>query len=164
MKPWSEMVDREALSKPESFSEGLGRLRKNVAYFKFNYLTLSFLVTTLTFVSHPGSLVWLAALAAMWFYLYIVRKEPLTLNGRTLSAREQLMASVAVSVLVVFFLTSVGSELIYALMVSSAIIATHGYFRAPDELFLDDIESSSFLPQSTATTLQNAMAQVTASA
>mmetsp|Transcript_2194 Transcript_2194/g.5478 ORF Transcript_2194/g.5478 Transcript_2194/m.5478 type:complete len:225 (+) Transcript_2194:296-970(+) len=164
MKPWSEMVDREALSKPESVSEALGRLRKNVAYFKFNYLTLSFLVTALTFISHPGSLVWLAALATMWFYLYIVRKEPLTVSGRTLSAREQLLACVGVSVLVVFFLTSVGSELIYALVVSSAIIAAHGAFRAPDELFLDDVESSSFLPQSTAVSLQNAMAQVTASA
>jgi hypothetical protein len=165
MKPWGEMIDKESLSKPETFSEGVGRIRKNLKYFKFNYLTLSFIVTALTFVSHPGSLIWLACLAAMWFYLYIVRKDPVTVNGRTLSQREQFLGCVGISVLVVFFLTSVGTELIYALIVSSAIIATHGYFRAPDELFLDDVESTtSFIPQSTAASLQNAVAQVTASA
>eukprot|EP00951_Prasinocladus_malaysianus_P003304 scaffold23452_cov23-Prasinocladus_malaysianus.AAC.1 len=138
MKPWSEMVSPSAFAKPESMSDAISRVRKNARYFKFNYLSLTFVVTALTFIFDPTSLGWLFALAAMWFYLLIVRKEPVTINGRQLGQREQSLAGLAISFVVVFFLTSVGGELLYAMFVSAAVVAAHGALRVPDELFLDD--------------------------
>lgn len=162
MKPWSEFVQRDAFSKPEGFSDAISKIRKNIRYFKFNYLTLTFGVTALTFVRDPGSLSVLIALAAMWFYLLIMRKEPLKINGRQLGQREQVLGAGAISFLVVFFLSSVGSELMYALFLSSALVAAHGSFRVPDELFLEeDVESAATLvPPTTSASLQSAMAQI----
>ena len=39
-KPWKEFVDKSAFSKPDSFANAVGRVRKNVAYFGVNYLLL----------------------------------------------------------------------------------------------------------------------------
>lgn len=38
------------------------------------------------------------------------------------------------------FLTSVGSLLISALLIGLGIVCTHGAFRVPEDLFLDDQE------------------------
>jgi hypothetical protein len=104
------------------------------------------------------------ALAAMWFYLLIMRKEPLQFNGRELGQREQTLGAAALSFLVVFFFSSVGSELFYAMFLSASIVCLHGAFRQPDELFLDDdMESATLVPQSSSASLQSAMQQMAVS-
>jgi len=161
MKPWSELLDRTAFSKPEGFGDALGRIRKNLRYFKFNYLCVTFVITAFTFIQHPGSLAVLGFLGAMWFYLLIIRKETLTIGGRQLGQREQLLAAGALSVLVVFFFSNVGSELMYAAFLSAAFISLHGAYRVPDELFLDDdVEAVTLIPPSATQSLQAAMQQM----
>jgi len=44
----------------------------------------------------------------------------------------------AVSVIVIFFLSSVGSVLFMGLGLGIAGVAAHGAMRVPDDLFLDD--------------------------
>ncbi|KAJ6871475.1 PRA1 family protein B4-like [Populus alba x Populus x berolinensis] len=39
-RPFSELIDRSAFSKPESISEATTRIRKNYTYFRINYLTV----------------------------------------------------------------------------------------------------------------------------
>jgi hypothetical protein len=57
----------------------------------------------------------------MWAYLYLVRNDqPLVINGRTLTEREKFYLSSGISLVVVFFLTSVGSLLFYALCIGLA--------------------------------------------
>uniref|UniRef100_A0A061SJ67 PRA1 family protein n=1 Tax=Tetraselmis sp. GSL018 TaxID=582737 RepID=A0A061SJ67_9CHLO len=162
MKPWSEVLDTTSFSKPAGLNDALSRIRKNVRYFKFNYLTITFLVTAVTFLLDPPSLGILFTLGLVWFYLLIVRREPLTIGGRTLSQREQLLGTLGITLLIIFFLTNVGGELIYALLFSAAVISGHGAFRVPDELFLDDdVESSTLVPNSGTASLQSAIQQVT---
>ncbi len=67
------------------------------------------------------------------------------INGRTINDREKLMGLSAASFVTVFFLTSVGSVLFYALSVSLGIIALHGAYREPDNLFLDEHENQAAL-------------------
>lgn len=140
-RPWSELVDRTAFSRPESFSEAALRIRKNYTYFRVNYLSLVAVTLAFSLLTNPFSLLLLLSLLAAWMFLYLFRPSdpPLVLFGRTFSERETLGILLVLSVVVVF-LTSVGSVLISALMVGMAIVCAHGAFRVPDDLFLDEQE------------------------
>lgn len=141
-RPWSELVDRSAFSKPESVSDATLRIRKNYSYFRTNYLSLIAVVLAFSLITNPFSLFLLAGLLAAWLFLYLFRPSdpPLVLFGRQFSERETLGALI-VSTVVVIFLTSVGSVLVSALMVGVAIVCTHAAFRAPEDLFLEEQES-----------------------
>ncbi|KAL6980761.1 PRA1 protein B3 [Sarracenia purpurea var. burkii] len=147
-RPWLELVDRTSLSRPDSVSEAATRIRKNFSYFRVNYTTLIAAVLAISLLSHPFSLLVLLCLLAAWFFLYLFRPsdQPFVLFGRTFSDRE-ILAVLVVSTVVVVFLTSVGSLLISALLIGLAVVCTHGAFRVPEDLFLDDQEpvNSGFL-------------------
>ncbi|KAK9815786.1 hypothetical protein WJX72_009473 [[Myrmecia] bisecta] len=140
-KPWSELADRTAFSRPANFAEATTRLRKNSNYFRINYLIFILLTTLVCMVLHPNSLIVLACLAMAWVYLFVVRKDPVILGGRTFSEREKFIGISAVSVIVIFFLTSVGTVLFTALGISTGVIALHGAMRVPDDLFTDEAEA-----------------------
>jgi hypothetical protein len=60
-------------------------------------------------------------IGAAWVYLFFVRGDaPLAVGGRVLSEREKLMAASGASVLVIFFLTNVGSVLFSAICIGLA--------------------------------------------
>ncbi|XP_039145795.1 PRA1 family protein B3-like [Dioscorea cayenensis subsp. rotundata] len=143
-RPWSEVLDRSAFSRPESLSDATSRLRKNLPYFRANYSALLAAALGLSLLSNPGALLVLLFLLASWCFLYLFRPsdQPLVLLGRTFSDRETLGGLTLLTIIVVF-LTSVGSTIISALMVGAAIICAHGAFRMPEDLFLDDPESGS---------------------
>ncbi|CDP13961.1 unnamed protein product [Coffea canephora] len=140
-RPWSELLDRTAFSRPDNLSDAASRIRKNFNYFRVNYISLLAFVLALSLLSHPFSLLVLLALLASWCFLYLFRPsdQPLVVFGRTFSDRETLLILV-VSTIVVAVLTSVGSLLISASLVGLAIVCAHGAFRIPEDLFLDDQE------------------------
>lgn len=142
-RPWTELLDRTAFAKPETFSEATSRVRKNFSYFRVNYYTITALILAVSLLTNPCSLIALVSLLASWMFLYLHRPsdQPVVILGRTFSDFETLALLVALSVFVVF-LTSVGSVLVSALTVSVAIICIHGAFRVPDDLFLDEQENS----------------------
>ncbi|MFS7904574.1 putative prenylated rab acceptor P [Helianthus anomalus] len=140
-RPWSELVDRSAFSKPDSITDAAGRIRKNYTYFRINYLTIIAAVLGFSLLTNPFSLITLLGLLAAWLFLYLFRPSdpPLVILGRTFSERETL-GLLIVSSIVVIFLTSVGSVLISALLLGTAVVAAHGAFRTPEDLFLDEQE------------------------
>ncbi|KAG2252094.1 hypothetical protein Bca52824_082230 [Brassica carinata] len=140
-RPWAELVDRSSMARPESLTDALSRIRKNLAYFKVNYVAVVSLVLAFSLFSHPLSLLVLVGLLAGWMLLYLFRPsdQPLVVFGRTFSDRETLLALV-LSTIVVVFITSVGSLLTSALMIGVAIVCVHGAFVVPDDLFMDDQE------------------------
>ncbi|KAG6580450.1 PRA1 family protein B4, partial [Cucurbita argyrosperma subsp. sororia] len=143
-KPWAELADRTAFSKPESLSEATLRIRKNYSYFRVNYLAVVALILGFSLVSHPFSLILLVGLLSSWIFLYLFRPsdQPLVVFGRTFKDSETLILLVLLSVFVVF-LTSVGSVLVSALLVGVALVCAHGAFRVPEDLFLDEQDNVS---------------------
>ncbi|XP_057801130.1 PRA1 family protein B4-like [Salvia miltiorrhiza] len=147
-RPWSEVVDRSAFSKPESISEATLRLRKNYNYFRTNYLTIVTAVLAFSLLTNPFSLILLSGLLAAWLFLYVFRQAsdpPIVFFGRQYSDRETLLFLI-VSTVAVIFLTSVGSVLVSALMIGVAVVSLHGAFRAPEDLFLDEQEPQGGVP------------------
>lgn len=129
-------------SPPSLPPQATARLRKNAAYFRVNYAAAAAGAAALALVLHPGALAILAALGAGWAYLFGVRTTPLVINGRSLSHRETLIGAGALSVFVVFFMTSVGALLFSALGFAGAAVAGHAAMRVPDELFTDEVDPS----------------------
>lgn len=144
-RPWSEMVDRSSFAKPDNLSDALSRIRKNLGYFRANYMAVLLGVVVLSMLWNPISIIVLALLGSGWAYLFVIRVEPLVISGRVISDREKLVGMAAISILVVFGITSVGSILISGVIVGFAAISIHGAFRVPDDLFLDDNDNASFL-------------------
>ncbi|XVF55020.1 hypothetical protein PTKIN_Ptkin06aG0002800 [Pterospermum kingtungense] len=140
-RPWAELADRSAFSKPENLSEATLRVRKNYSYFRVNYLAVIGLILAFSLLSHPFSLLLLLGLLCSWIFLYLFRPadQPLVIFGRTYTDRETLGILVIFSVIVVF-LTTVGSLLISALLVGVGLVCAHGAFRVPEDLFLDEQE------------------------
>ncbi|XP_058198764.1 PRA1 family protein B3-like [Rhododendron vialii] len=140
-RPWTELADHTAFSRPDNLAVAASRVRKNASYFRVNYLTVVAAVLAFSLLSHPFSLLTLVSLLAAWLLLYVFRHQehPVVVYGRTFSDAETLGVLIALTV-IVFFLTSVGSLLLWAALVGSAIVCVHGAFRVPEDLFLDDQE------------------------
>ncbi|XP_018809176.2 PRA1 family protein B4-like [Juglans regia] len=141
-RPWTELADRSAFSKPDSFSDAALRIRKNYSYFRVNYLSVIALTLAFSLLSHPFSLLVLLGLLSSWLFLYLFRPsdQPLVLFGRTFSEKETLGLLTVTSIFVIF-LTTVGSLLISALLVGVGVVCVHGAFRVPEDLFLDQQEN-----------------------
>lgn len=54
--------------------QATSRLRKNVAYFKMNYMITVLVTVAASFLLHPTSLFVLAAVFGVWIYTFIVRQ------------------------------------------------------------------------------------------
>jgi PRA1 family protein 1 len=137
----AEVFDFTAISKPGNMPELTGRLRKNASYFRTNYALATAGTTALVMLLNPWSIIVLAILGAVWFYMYIVKTSPLVLGGREFSDREKFALLAGVSLFTVFFLTSVGATIFYALGLSAIMVGIHAAVRVPDDttLFADDV-------------------------
>ncbi|KAG5095453.1 hypothetical protein JHK84_051041 [Glycine max] len=138
-RPWPELLDHTAMSKPLSFSEATLRIRHNISYFRINYYIVVSLILAVSLLTSPFSLVLLLGLLASWLFLYLLRPadRPLQLLGRTFSDFETLSLLLATT-FVLLFLTSLGSLLVTAFSVSVALVAAHAALRVPEDLFLDE--------------------------
>jgi hypothetical protein len=140
-KPMSEVFDPSGFSKPANANDLGTRLRKNLTYFKTNYAIATTGTTALVMLLNPWSLIILAILAAVWFYFYIIKTSPLVLGGREFSDREKFLLLSGTSLFTIFFLTSVGATIFYALGLSMIMVAIHASLRIPDDatLFADEV-------------------------
>ncbi|XP_028108091.1 PRA1 family protein B3-like [Camellia sinensis] len=140
-RPWSELADRSAFYHPDTISDTASHICNNFSYFRVNYLTLLAAVLALSLLSYPFFLLTLLSLLAAWLFLYLFRPsdQPVTIFGRLFSDRETLGVLILVTV-VVIFLTSIGSLLLWATLVGLGIVCVHGAFRVLEDLFLDDQE------------------------
>lgn len=143
-KPMNEVFDVSAFAKPVNFNDVMSRVKNNVGYFKTNYAMLAVGTTALVMLMNPWSLLVLAVLALVWFYMYIIKTSALVLGGREFSEREKFWLLSGSSLFVIFFLTSVGATIFYSLGLSMLMIGAHAGLRIPDDttLFSEEVPSS----------------------
>jgi hypothetical protein len=146
-------------------NEVLSRVKNNVSYFKTNYSILAVGTTAMVMLMNPWSLMVMAFLGLGWFYVYVLKSTAsVVIGGREFSERETFLAMSGGSLFVIFFLTSVGATIFYALGLSMILIGAHASVRIPDDttLFADEVPQeggslsgllSMFKPKSTLTDL-----------
>lgn len=138
-RPWYELIDKTSFSRPLSIPNASSRIRKNISYFRINYLTILSSILAFSLLSHPFSLFILLSLLAAWLFLYVFRPSdhPVIILGRVYSDRETLGVLITAS-LIVIFVTSVGSLIMTSMLVGVGVVCVHGAFRVPEDLFLDE--------------------------
>jgi len=140
-RQWTELIDRSTISIPKSLTEAFFRIRKNVYYFRINYIIVLALVLATFLLSRPLSLLLLISLAGAWLFLYILRppEKKLVIFDRVFSKNELLVVLIVATVVVVV-VTSVVSVIVYAMMVGVGIVCAHGAICVPEDLFLEQQE------------------------
>eukprot|EP00246_Nothoceros_aenigmaticus_P004650 TRINITY_DN1627_c0_g1_i1.p1 TRINITY_DN1627_c0_g1~~TRINITY_DN1627_c0_g1_i1.p1 ORF type:complete len:210 (-),score=19.92 TRINITY_DN1627_c0_g1_i1:449-1078(-) len=141
LRPWSEFVDRSAFAKPDSLADATSKIRKNWSYFWGNYAVISIGTVGVSLILHPSSLIVLVVLLALWVVFYTFFTGPLSICGRTFSEKEVVAGGLVASLIILLTTDAIG-YIVSALLVAALIVAVHGAFRVPDDLFLDDQPSS----------------------
>ncbi|KAI9077783.1 hypothetical protein K1719_040269 [Acacia pycnantha] len=146
-RPWAELLDRTAFSRPLTLSEATFRISKNFSYFRVNYYAIGALALAVSLFTHPFSLLILLGILAAWIFLYVFRPadQPLVLFGRIFTDFETLVLLSGLSLCVVF-LTSVGSILFSSVMIGAAVVCVHGALRMPEDMFMEPQQHNSSQP------------------
>jgi PRA1 family protein 1 len=143
-KPWTELLNRSAFSRPDSLSDATGRLRRNLGYFRVNYAVMVAFSLIASLLAHPFFLLVFLSILGAWCFLYVFHAsdQPVVLFRRTFTDRETLLGLIVASV-IAFFLMLVASLIISGLLIGDAIVAAHDAFRVSEDLFLDDSSDAS---------------------
>lgn len=140
-RPWQELFHPPSFSRPANIGDAITRIRRNVAYFRANYILTILGVLLVGLFYHPFSFFACAALATAWFFLYFSRTAPLTILGRTFDDGSVLLWLTVATVVSLLF-TNVGWNVIGSMTVGVALVGIHAAFRSTDDLFLTEQEAA----------------------
>ncbi|KAA8540298.1 hypothetical protein F0562_024139 [Nyssa sinensis] len=136
-RPWKEMFDFRALSLPASFSDAIGRIKLNVAYFRMNYAIVVLLILFLSLLWLPISLIVFIVMMAAWLFLYFLRDAPLEVFHHTIDDRVVLIV-LSILTVVILLLTHATVNKVVSLIIGVMVVGIHAAFRKTDDLFLDE--------------------------
>ncbi|XP_023000399.1 PRA1 family protein F3-like [Cucurbita maxima] len=141
--PWRLMFDFHSFNLPFNFHEAFSRIKNNLAYFRMNYAIIVLIILLLSLLWHPISLIVLAAMLAVWLFLYFLRDEPLFFFGRLIADRV-VLAVLAVLTLAFLFLTNATLNILLSILIGAVLVLIHSAVRKTDDLFLDEEATAVF--------------------
>ncbi|XP_054811995.1 PRA1 family protein E-like [Prosopis cineraria] len=136
-RPWSQLLDLSAFSRPCTYADAMLRVRRNFSYFKYNYVLVSLVIIFVSLFWHPIAMIVCMIVFIAWYFLYFTRYSPPVLFDQTWDDGTVLcgLGFITVSALV---LAGVGLNLFVSSIVAVVIVGLHAAFRVTDDFFLDE--------------------------
>ncbi|XP_010465233.1 PREDICTED: PRA1 family protein F3-like [Camelina sativa] len=136
-RPWKVMFDFHSMGIPHGFSDALSRTKKNLAYFRVNYVIVVLIVIFFSLIWHPISLIVFTVLVFVWIFLYFLRDEPLKVFRYQINDLTVLIV-LGVVTIVLLLLTNATLNIIGAVVTGAVLVLIHAVVRKTEDLFLDE--------------------------
>lgn len=136
-RPWKLLFNLRSISIPSNFTDALGRIRTNLAFFRMNYAIVILIVLFLSLLWHPISLIVFVVMMAAWLFLYFLRDEALVVFGHTIDDLVVLIV-LAIVTIVFLLLTHATLNIVVSLLIGAAVVVVHAAFRRTDDLVSDE--------------------------
>jgi len=127
-RPWSEFGSASQMQVTTNPGELKDRMMDNFQYFFYNYLVILIVLSALTILTSPLSLLGGFFILAAYVYLFVMNNEPITLSGYEIDNKGKMVIVVLFS-LVVLWLTGAGATFTGLLITMTILSSIHAAVR-----------------------------------
>ncbi|GJU79435.1 PRA1 family protein G2 [Tanacetum coccineum] len=140
-RPWPEFISGD-FNRPDSVTDAVTRLKTNSKYFSVNYLIITAVISSLSLIGDPATLVMYATVVTSWLVLFVFREDPMNVCGYGVDDNVVILGLVLVSGFVLWIFGFVGS-LVFGVLVAVFATFLHCVFRSCDGVYLDETDAVS---------------------
>ncbi|KAI3639165.1 hypothetical protein MIR68_002695 [Amoeboaphelidium protococcarum] len=126
IKPWSEFMDLQRMSLPQSSQDAIDRIQFNIRYFALNYIIVTLGVLIWFLITRIDLLLVIVAVALVVFWISNHPQVTFKLGGNTVNMKQrELYILTTIIALPLLYWASAGSVIFWFVILSASLMLAH---------------------------------------